>query len=105
MRCGTTVGPILASKLGIQTVDVGCPQLAMHSVRELMHVNSICQAIKLYSVCFAKFQTLKLKLSDCFKGCTTASYEVMIVFSDLLCSTAISSENPALIASNISVFA
>ncbi|VDD94019.1 unnamed protein product, partial [Enterobius vermicularis] len=75
MRCGTTVGPILASKLGIQTVDVGCPQLAMHSVRELMHVNSICQAIKLYSVCFAKFQTLKLKLSDCFKGCTTASYE------------------------------
>lgn len=47
MGCGSTIGPITATKLGINTIDIGLPTYAMHSIRELCGTEDAHQLYKI----------------------------------------------------------
>lgn len=47
--CGSTIGPIVASHLGVMTADVGGAQLAMHSCREITCTSSVGYAVALFT--------------------------------------------------------
>jgi len=50
MGCGSTIGPITATRLGIETIDIGLPTLGMHSIRELAGSED---ALSLYKILVA----------------------------------------------------
>jgi aspartyl aminopeptidase len=63
MGCGSTIGPILASGVGIRTVDCGIPQLSMHSVREMCGKEDVDTTYKHFKAFFEMFSDIDRKLN------------------------------------------
>jgi len=56
--CGSTIGPMMAAKAGLKTIDIGAPMLGMHSIRETCGVIDLIYYEKLFDVFFNEFSHL-----------------------------------------------
>ena len=54
IACGSTIGPITATRLGIETVDIGVPQLSMHSIREMCGTQDPVDLVALLRAYFSR---------------------------------------------------
>ena len=63
-RCGSTIGPMSATLTGIRTVDVGSPQLAMHSIREMMATSDLIYGLQHYQEFYELFSEIEEECSD-----------------------------------------
>jgi len=56
--CGSTIGPMISSKCGMKTIDVGAPQLSMHSIRESCGVIDMWHYKNLFHCFFTDYKRL-----------------------------------------------
>lgn len=62
--CGSTIGPMMASKIGMKTIDVGTPLLSMHSIREQVGVVDVLYMKNLFREFFANYSSVDHTLLD-----------------------------------------
>jgi aspartyl aminopeptidase len=62
MPCGSTIGPMLSAALGARTIDVGNPQLSMHSIRETGGSHDVEHGVNLFDSFFENFGELESKI-------------------------------------------
>ena len=55
---GGTIGPMLSARLGLRTLDLGSPQLSMHSIRECAGVQDLEYASQLFQSFFTYYADL-----------------------------------------------
>lgn len=60
--CGSTIGPMLSAKMGVRTLDLGNPQLSMHSIRETGGTYDVEHAIKLFDAFLSSYAELEAKI-------------------------------------------
>lgn len=61
--CGSTIGPMISAKLGIRTLDLGNPQLSMHSIRETCGSADIEKLVSLFESYFENYNQLEETIS------------------------------------------
>ena len=60
--CGSTIGPMMAAKAGIKTVDIGGPMLGMHSIRETCGVIDLVHYRRLFVSFFKNYSKIPIEL-------------------------------------------
>jgi aspartyl aminopeptidase len=60
--CGGTIGPMLSAALGARTLDLGNPQLSMHSIRETGGSEDVSHAIRLFASFFDHYSQLSSRI-------------------------------------------
>eukprot|EP01025_Chloroclados_australasicus_P026880 TRINITY_DN2669_c0_g1_i1.p1 TRINITY_DN2669_c0_g1~~TRINITY_DN2669_c0_g1_i1.p1 ORF type:complete len:533 (+),score=57.08 TRINITY_DN2669_c0_g1_i1:113-1600(+) len=63
MPCGSTIGPIISTNLGCRTVDVGAPQIAMHSIREMCAAKDLDLTYQHFMAFYQNFYEVEKKLN------------------------------------------
>lgn len=62
-QCGSTIGPMLAARLGMECVDIGVPQLSMHRIREMCGTTDVLRAVDFFR-CFYSAPSVSLHVAN-----------------------------------------